>query len=71
MKIDNLIELLKPHTTQAIITIDKKTIDSFFDELNNNSLNYATWKNPDLNPIGIRAVCRNGVTIHFIELTDN
>ena len=71
MKIDKLIELLKPHTTEVIITIDKRTIDSFFDELNNNSWTYATWKNPDPNPIGTRAVYRNGVTIYFIELIDN
>lgn len=67
MKVDKLIELLKPHITEAIITIDKRTIDSFFDELNNNSWTCGTWENPDPNPTEIRALYKDGVTIHFKE----
>jgi len=65
MKIDKLIELLD--TEESAIIVNKKTIDSFFDELNSITWNYGTWKNPDPLPSGTVAVCRNGSTIYFIN----
>lgn len=54
MNIDDLIELLKPHTKEVIMTTDKKTIDSFFDDKENVQ--------------STRSIFKNGVTIHFLEL---
>jgi hypothetical protein len=65
MKIDNLITLLKPHTLETVLIIDKKTIDSFFDDIEIHEDYIATFDVETL--LDARSIYRNGVTIHFLE----
>jgi len=67
MKIDTLIKVLGQEADEAIIIINKETITSLFDELNNTSRCYGTWENPNPIHIGARGVCRGGMTIHFVD----
>jgi hypothetical protein len=65
MKIDNLIELLKPNTKEVVLFLNKKTIDSFFEDIEIDDI-YVTTINVE-NPKNTRSIYRNGFTIHFLE----
>jgi len=66
MKIDKLIELLD--VEEAIIIVNKKTIDSFFDNTEGISGGSATFDMPI--HMGARGIYRNGVNIYFIDQED-
>ena len=66
MKIDKLIEVLG--TEEVAIITNKETIDSFFDDIEGISGNYATFdKTSDM---GGRAIQRNSTTIYFLDKED-
>lgn len=66
MKIDKLIELLNDE--EIVIIVNKKTIDSFFDDIecvDSNSAIFDTQIH-----IGVRGIYRNGINIHFVDKED-
>ena len=66
MKIDKLIELLD--VEEAIIIVNKKTIDSFFDDIEGISGESATFDMPI--HMGARAIYRNSTNIYFVDQED-
>lgn len=65
MKIDKLIELLDPHANEAIIIVNKKAIDSFFDDVEGVGGSHATFYKPT--HMGATAIVTNGITIYFVD----
>ena len=65
MKIDKLIELLDPHANEAIIIINKKAIDSFFNDIEGVGGSHAAFNKPI--HMGATAIVRNGLTIYFVD----
>jgi len=64
----NLIDFLKPTAEEAIVIVNKETIDSFFDNIDLPKTGYAVWSNPKKNKA--RSIFKDGVTIHFIDVED-
>lgn len=70
MKIDKLIELLDSNTEEILIITNKKNIDSFFEDIEKESIvgNHAIFNIH--NPIGVRGISRKGIDFYFGELKD-
>jgi hypothetical protein len=70
MKIDKLIKLLDSDTEEILIITNKKNIDSFFEDIEKESIgsNHAVFNMH--NPIGVRGVSRKGIDFYFGELKD-
>ena len=66
MKIDKLIELL--NVEEAIMIVNKETINSFFDDIDTISGGYATFDMPT--HMGARGIYRNGTNIYFVDQED-
>ena len=66
MKIDKLIELL--NVEEAIIIVNKKTIDSFFNDIEGISSESATFDMPIY--MGARGICRNSTNVYFVDQED-
>lgn len=69
-KIDKLIGLLVGNTEEVLILTNKETINSFFEEIENESIksNYATFNIN--NTVGVRGLSIRGIDFYFGELKD-
>lgn len=69
-KIDKLIGLLVGSPEEVLILTNKETIDSFFEEIEKESIksNYATFNTN--NSIGVRGLSTKGFDFYFAELKD-
>ena len=72
MKIDNLINEVKTTTKDLIIITNKRTIDSFFEDINKDvgsSSSFGVFNKPK-DSKKAQGIYRRGVTIHFIDQED-
>lgn len=69
-KIDKLISLLVGNPKEVLVLTNKETIDSFFEEIEKESIksNYATFNTN--NTTGVRGLSIKGFDFYFGELKD-
>lgn len=70
MKIDKLIKLLDYDTEEILIITNKKNIDSFFEDIEKESIGGSHAVFNMHNPIGVRGISRKGIDFYFGELKD-
>ena len=65
MRIDDLINSLQPHTKEAIIIVNKETIDEIIKEFDDKIDGYGTFDKGD--GVGYTGIHRRGMEIYFLE----